>query len=137
MHVDPDLDARKLAAIVREDGRQPVIAGVALGSDAQDAAALLSHLADLELGLLQPGEDVARRHQKPLSRRRQHEPLADAQKQRRLEPRLDVAQLMTERRLREVQPIPGAREAARVGDGRNQTEVPDFEIHEYESNSSL
>src|SRR5437773_11648309 len=64
VHVDPDLDARKLAAIVREDGGQPVIAGVALGGDAQDAAALLSHLADLEPGLLHPGENLRRRLQK-------------------------------------------------------------------------
>ena len=70
-----------------------------------------------------------RRREQPLAGRRQHQPLADAQEQRRAEPRLDVAQLVAERRLGEVQPIAGAGQAADVGDRGDQLQVADFEIH--------
>ena len=80
-------------------------------------------------GSLQAIEDVARRGQQPLARGREHEPLADAQEQRRAQARLDVAQLVAERRLREMQPIAGAREAADVGHGGDELQVPDLEIH--------
>jgi hypothetical protein len=36
---------------------------------------------------------------------------------------------MAQRRLRQVQPIAGAREAPHIGHGGHQLEVPDFEIH--------
>ena len=113
-----------------------MIARVALGGDAQQAGAVARHLADVVLGALEPLEDVARGRQQPLARRGEHQALADPQEQRRAEPRLDVAQLMAERRLREMQPIAGARQAADVGDGGHQLQVTDLEIHAHERTSS-
>ena len=84
----------------------------------------------------QPLEDVLRRRQQPLARRRQHQALADAQEERGAEPRLDVAQLVAERRLRQVQPVAGAGQAAHVGDRGDELQVPDFEIHAHENTSS-
>ena len=52
------------------------------------------------------------------------------------EPRFDVAELVAERRLREVQPIARAREAAEFGDSRYEAQVADFEIHQHETISS-
>ena len=104
--VDPHFDARELAAVAHQQRRQPVVAGVALGGDPQHAGVLLAHPADVLFGLRQTLEDVFRRRQQPLARRRQHQPLADAEEQRRAEARFDVAQLVAERRLRQVQPSP-------------------------------
>ena len=111
LDVDPHFDARKLAAVAHQQRRQPVIAGVALGGDAQHAGVLLPHPADVLLGLRQPLEDVLRGHQQPLAGGREHEPLADAQEERGAQPRFDAAQLVAERGLRQVQPVAGAREA--------------------------
>ena len=97
---------------------------------------LLAHPPDVLLGLREPLEDVLRRRQQPLAGRRQHQPLADAQEQRGAEPRLDAAQLVAERGLRQVQPVAGARQAAHVGDRGDQLQVPDFEIHAHEGTSS-
>src|SRR5258707_3398288 len=44
--VDPDLDPREALSIVHEQRRQPVVTGVALRRDPQDARAILPHLAD-------------------------------------------------------------------------------------------
>jgi len=121
---------------MQQERRQPVIARVALGGDAQQAGAIARHLADVVLGALEALEDVASRRQEPFARGREHEALADAQKQRRPEPRFDVAQLVAERRLREMQPIARAREAADVGDRGDELQVADLEIHAHEATSS-
>jgi hypothetical protein len=73
-----------------------VIAGVALGGEPQDAGPILSHLPDVAFGLLEPLEHVAGRRQEPLASRRQHQPFADPEEERRAKPRLDVAQLVAE-----------------------------------------
>src|SRR6185312_15049349 len=44
-------------------------------------------------------------------------------------PRLDVAQLVAESRLRQVQSRRRLRHAASFGDARDQAQVTDFEIH--------
>ena len=84
----------------------------------------------------QPLEHVGRRREQPLAGRRQHQALADAQEQRGAEARLDVAQLVAERRLGQVQLIAGAGQAADVGDGGDEPEVANLEIHEHEATSS-
>ena len=81
------------------------------------------------LGLAQPVEDLARRREQTLAGRRQDQPLSDAEKERRAETRFDVAELMAERRLREVQRVAGAREAAAFGDGADEAQMTDFEVH--------
>ena len=136
LDVDPDLDARKRAAESHQQRRQPVIAGVALGGEPQHAGVLLPHPPDVVLGLRQALEDVLRGRQQPLAGRRQHEALADPQEQRRAEARLDAAQLMAERGLRQVQPVAGAREAPGLGDRGHQLQMADFEIHAHETTSS-
>jgi len=47
----------------------------------------------------------------------------DPEKKRRAQARLDVAELVAQRRLRQVQPVAGARQAADVGDGGHQLGV--------------
>ena len=136
LDVDPHLDARKLAAVSHQQRRQPVIAGVALGGDPQHAGVLLPHPADVLLGLRQALEDVLRGHQQPLAGGREHQTLADAQEERRAQPRFDAAELVAERRLGQVQPVAGARQAAHVRDGGDQLQMPDFEIHTHENTSS-
>ena len=49
--------------------------------------------------------------------------------ERRLEPRLDVAQLVAERRLGEEEPLGGPGHAAGVGDLGDQPQVADLEVH--------
>jgi hypothetical protein len=72
----------------------------------------------------------------PFAGRRQHQAFADAEEEGGAEPRLDVAQLMAEGRLREVQPIAGARQAADVGDRRDQPQVANLDLHVNEATSS-
>ena len=97
------------------------------------AGARLAHLADVLLGPIQPIEDIARRRQQPLAGGSQDQPLADAQEERRAQPRFDVAELVAERGLCEVEPIARAREATEFRDGRYQAEMADFEIHRHEN----
>ncbi len=91
---------------------------------------------DVLLGPIQPIEDIARGGQQPLAGGSQHQPLADAQKERRAQPRFDVAELVAERGLCEVEPIARTGEAAEFRDRRYQAKVADFEIHRHESISS-
>ena len=72
-------------------------------------------------------EHAARRRQHALAGRGQRHPPAEPQEQRRGQPRLDVAQLVRERRLRQVQPLGGAGDAAGVGDLGDEGEVADLE----------
>ena len=58
---------------------------------------------------------------------RQHHALAEAEKQLHGQPRLDVAQLVRERRLRQMQPLRRARDAAGRGDLVDEREMTDFE----------
>ena len=84
------------------------------------------------LGLAQAFEDVGRGRQQALAGGGQHQPLADAQEQRGAEARLDAAQLMAERRLREMELIAGARQAADLRDGGDQLQVANLKIHSHE-----
>ena len=89
----------------------------------------MPEVADGVFGLPQPLQDVARRFEQTLAGRRQHQTLADPQKERGAEALFDVAELMAERRLREVKAIAGPGEAADVGDRGDQLQMADFEIH--------
>ena len=100
------------------------------------AGAIAAHLPDVVLGLAEALEHILRRRQETLARGRQDEPLADPQEERGAEARFDVTQLVAERRLGEVELIPGAGQAADVRDRGHQLEVADFEIHTHETTSS-
>jgi hypothetical protein len=60
-----------------------VVAGVALGGNAERAGAIATHFADILFGLFQAPQDVGRGREQPLAGRRQHQAFADAQEQRR------------------------------------------------------
>jgi hypothetical protein len=85
--------------------------------------------ADGVFGLPQPVQNVARRFEQALAGRGQHQTFADPQKERGAEALLDVAELMAERRLREVKAIAGPGKAPDVGDRGDQLQVSDLEIH--------
>ena len=81
-------------------------------------------------GAVERGENRSRRLQQLLARGRcGHLPLA-ADEQRLADAVFEIAQLMAERRLRQVQHIAGARQRAVLGDGGHELEMPDFQIHE-------
>ena len=127
--VDSDVDERMRPAILLQHRRQPVVARVAFGRDAQHAPAVPGQLTDRVFRLDDRRQHLVGRREQALARRRQRQPLADPKEQRGAEPRFDVAQLMAERGLREVQREAGTRQRARLGDRANQLQVPDFELH--------
>ena len=106
-----------------------MVARVALGGDAQQpllAAAQVPHgrLCPLELGKhRQPGVEQM------LPRRGRDHAAVAPQEQRGLQPILDVLQLMAEGGLREVQPLGRRGEGAVLGDGNDQPQMTNFEIH--------
>ena len=75
-------------------------------------------------------------HEEAFARRGQHQPLPDAQEQGRAEAGFDVAQLVAERRLGQVQLIAGAGQAADFGHGGDEPQVADLQIHVHEPTSS-
>ena len=61
--------------------------------------------------------------------RGQHHLPPDPDEERRLEPRLDVAQLVAQGGLGEKEPLGGPGHAAGVGDLGDQPQMADFEVH--------
>src|SRR5262245_16533153 len=109
--------------------RQPVVLGIAAGGYSETARLAARETSNRNLGAFERVENFVGRTQEPLTRAREHHAFADAEKDLRAEMRLDIAQLMTERRLREVQLAPGARQSAERRHGAYEPEVPDFDIH--------
>ena len=78
----------------RQQRRQPVIAGVALRADADDAVAMARETAHVLFGALDVAEHTAGGLEHPPAGRGEHHAAAEADEERRAEPRLDVAQLV-------------------------------------------
>ena len=113
--------------------RQPVIAGVALGAEPQHALHARRHPAQVVFGAAEIVEHPPRGGQHPFTRgRRQHAP---AQTHEELQPgtRFEIEQLVTESRLRQVEPLGGTRDGTGLGDRVDQRQVFDFEHHHHET----
>lgn len=106
--------------------RQPVITGVTLSAQTQRAALVGGHFQHIVLGALEFIEHRARRGQQAFARLGRQHAFVQAQKQRRAQARFEVEQLVTERRLREVQARAGAGDACLFADGYQQLEMANF-----------
>ena len=107
-----------------------MIAGVALGCHANHAIAMFRELPDVFFNAPELFEDARCALEHTAAGRRQDHPFADTQEERGVEPRLDVAELMTQRRLGQVQSHRRLRHAASFRDPGDQAQVPYFEIHD-------
>ena len=74
-------------------------------------------------------EHPARGFEHAAARGGQHHPAPEPHEERRVDPRFDVAQLVAEGGLREVQPRGRAGHAAGVGDPGDQLQMADLEVH--------
>jgi hypothetical protein len=118
--------------------RQPVVDRVALRREAYHRARAARPAPDLLFHPAQLLEHAARRAQQALARGREHEPPADPLEQLDAQALLGVAELVAERRLRQVQAQPRARHAAFLGDRLHQQQVSDLQqghVCEYLSRS--
>ena len=128
-----DVDAHIHAGASRrelvQNGRQPVIARVALGRDAQQTLLAAAQVTHCRLGALELSEHRQPGVEQVLPRRRRDHASVPPQEQWGLQPILDVLQLVTEGGLREVQPLRRGGEGAVLGDGNDQAQVTNFQIH--------
>ncbi len=106
---------------------QPVVHGVALGGEADDTPGPEGMAADLLLGAVELVEDGARGAQEAFPGGGQYHALADAVEEARPQVPFDVAELVTERGLGEVQPPARLRDAALLGDRLHQLQVAHLE----------
>ena len=113
---DADVDPRMPRVEPREEGRQPFVAGVALGGDPQPAAATGDVLAHVLGERVQLAEDRSGAIDQQPPRLGEHQPALESQEERHAERGLDLAQLVAERRLAQMKPVRGAGEAALVDD---------------------
>ena len=118
LHVGPGTGRAQASQHVRE----PVVLRVAARRHAQAARLSARQASNRVLGAFEPVAEISSAERsEPLARARaEHHAFADAEKDLRAEMRFDVAQLMTERRLREVQLAPGARQSAERRDGASR-----------------
>src|SRR5687767_1982750 len=113
----------------REDRAEPVISGVALGADADGPLAVPGEPPHVVFGALHFAEHAPRRFEDAAPRLGQYHAPPESGEERRPEPPFDIAQLMTERGLREMQLPRRLRHAAGVGDPRHEPQMPDLEVH--------
>ena len=128
---DVDVHLRPVAAERVERGQQPVEAGVAFDRDVHPpapagggAAKLLLHRLDLRqhgLGEAQKSHPGGRQPQGPRL----------AQEQRHARLRLQRADLVGQRRLRDVEHLGRAAQAALVVDRADRAQVAQFKVHEH------
>jgi hypothetical protein len=126
---DPHLDAGPADAEALEDRRQPVVAGVALGGDPQHAAAAGAEPLEVVRRLVEDGEDAIRRGEEPPARLRRRRTTAAALEEPGAEAVLELAQALAHRRLAEPQTPGGAADAAALGDGADQAQMADLDLH--------
>ena len=113
----------------RQHRAEPVVAGVALRADADDAAAIAGEPPDVVFGALDLAEHAPRRLEHATAGGGEHHPAPEPHEQRRAQPRLNVAQLMAQRRLRQVQPRRRRGHAAGIGDPGDEPQVANLQIH--------
>ena len=80
-----DRDARMLALKRREQRAEPVVAGIALRADPDDAVGVAGEPPDVLFGALDVAEDAARRLEDAAPGRGQHHPPAEADEEGRVE----------------------------------------------------
>ena len=128
LHRNPNVDVRVAPLERLQERRQPVVAGLALRTHANHAAAVLTETAYVGFEAPHLGDERPCRRQEALPRRCRLHPLAETQEERRPEPPFDLAELMAHRRLRHVEPVGGARRATGLAEFRDQPEMPDLQI---------
>jgi len=126
---DLDVHVRTHRAIGLQHARKPVVLALPPGGEPQPAAAAVGDLADCGLRAIQGAQHLVGRAQQALARAGQDHPLARAQEQRRAQARLEVPQLVAERRLREVQRAARPGQPAERRDGAHEPQMTDFEPH--------
>ena len=112
-----------------EHGRQPVVAGVALGGDAEHRFAPARHLDEIAL----ERADLVERRLGALAEmlaepRGNHAP-AGPLEQRAADPSFEIGELMAQRGLREIELLSGACEVSLFRDRRHEAEVTNLEAH--------
>ena len=112
-----------------------MIAGVALGADANDAVAVVRQAAHVGFGALKLGEDATGRFQHAAACGREHEPASDAQEERCTEAPFDIPKLVAEGRLGEKQAVGRPGHAAGVGNLRDEPQVANLEVHPADPNT--
>ena len=83
-------------------------------------------LLDLHAGALDIGQDPPREREQRLAGRSERDVAARPTEQSRAELALERADLLAQRRLRDVDRLGGAREVTRVGHGREVLELPEL-----------
>ena len=126
---DLQLDLREVACHRREHARQPVVAGIALRRDAQDALLPVPDRRDVVLGAAQLVEHDAGGAKQPLALGGGLHAARAALEQLHPKTVLEIPQRVAHRRLREVKALGGAAHAAFPHDGVDHAKMTDFENH--------
>ena len=124
-------DVREFVAVRGEQIGKPAAQDRAGGAD-QDAARLAvadrNGLARRRIHLL---EDRFRARMQSFTRGGQLDPAAGAQQQLRLQERLEILNLLAQRRLRDAKPERGTRETEFLRDGHEIPQVTELDAHSY------
>ena len=102
---------------------------VTLRADAKTDGAARRAAVDRFFRCFQCFKNGLRGFEQLLSCRRQDHLLVDAKKQPHAEPAFDIAQLMAERRLRQMKNVSGFGQALTLSDRRDKSQVTNLEIH--------
>ena len=127
---DAELDAGTALAKPLEDGREPVVRGVALGAQSQQLAS-----PDRPPAISVRARSISRKHrtggsEQPVARLGGDEPAGPSREQRNANALLERAETVAQRRLRDVERRRGARDGSLVGNGDEHAKLPGLEIHE-------
>jgi hypothetical protein len=125
-----DVDAREALVKRGEERREPRVAGVARGADADDTVLVIREPRDVFFGGFDIREDAPRGREQSLAGRSERETAIDTQEERSAEAVFNLAQLMTERGLRDVQPFSRPREASLGRNRINKLKMSQFDVHE-------
>ena len=127
--LNPHVYARRRLLELAQHRGQPVVTRVALGRHAKQPLPLRCDVSHLGFGAREIGEHPSRGLDQVLTRGGRDDAAAAPQEQWRAEAVFDVAKLMAQGRLRQVQLAGGGGEAAQRRDRLHQPKVSDFELH--------
>src|SRR5262249_36047681 len=126
-----DLHAGPLGFEPPTDGREPAVAQVALGGDAQRPPVTDAILSQLGLDGVELGQDPSSGLEQPRSLRRQRHAPAGAPEERRAEPLLQLPQPVTDGGLRDMELFGRAGDRAGSRDGIDDLKVADLQDPAY------